>query len=37
VPLNPRRVRLDNGVTVIAKTNHTTPAVSLVIGVRTGA
>jgi len=37
VPLNPRRVRLDNGVTVIAKANHTTPAVSLVIGVRTGA
>jgi zinc protease len=37
VPLNPRRVRLDNGVTVIAKSNHTTPAVSLVVGVRTGA
>ena len=37
MPLNPRRVRLDNGVTVIAKSNHTTPAVSLVVGVRTGA
>ena len=37
MPLNPRRVRLDNGVTVLAKANHTTPAVSLVIGVRTGA
>jgi zinc protease len=37
VPLNPRRVRLDNGVTVIAKSNHTTPAVSVLVGVRTGA
>jgi zinc protease len=37
VPLNPRRVTLDNGVTVIAKANHTTPAVSLIVGVRTGA
>jgi zinc protease len=37
VPLNPRRVRLDNGVTVIAKSNHTTPAVSMAVGVRTGA
>ena len=35
--LNPRRVKLANGITVIAKSNHTTPAVSLVIGVRTGA
>ena len=35
--LNPKRVRLDNGVTVIAKSNHTTPAVSTVVGVRTGA
>lgn len=35
--LNPRRVTLDNGVTVIAKSNHTTPAVSTLIGVRTGA
>ena len=37
MPLNPRRVRLDNGVTVIAKSNHTTPAVSVLVGVRTGA
>jgi zinc protease len=37
VPLNPRRVVLDNGVTVIAKANHTTPAVSTLVGVRTGA
>lgn len=37
MPLNPRRVTLDNGVTVIAKSNHTTPAVSLLVGVRTGA
>lgn len=35
--LNPTRHVLDNGVTVIAKANHTTPAVSLVIGVRAGA
>lgn len=35
--LNPTRRVLDNGVTVIAKANHTTPAVSLLIGVRTGA
>ena len=37
MPLNPKRVKLDNGITVIAKSNHTTPAVSLVVGVRTGA
>ncbi|MEO7136077.1 MAG: pitrilysin family protein [Vicinamibacterales bacterium] len=37
MPLNPRRVVLDNGVTIIAKSNHTTPAVSTLIGVRTGA
>jgi zinc protease len=37
VPLNPRRVTLDNGVTVIAKSNHTTAAVSLLVGVRAGA
>src|SRR5215207_949664 len=37
MPLNPRRVVLENGVTIIAKSNHTTPAVSLLIGVRTGA
>jgi zinc protease len=35
--LNPKRVTLDNGVTVIAKSNHTTPAVSTIVGVRTGA
>jgi len=35
--LNPKRTVLDNGVTVIAKANHTTPAVSLVVGVRAGA
>ena len=35
--LNPKRVTLDNGVTVIAKSNHTTPAVSTLVGVRTGA
>ena len=35
--LNPKRVTLENGVTIIAKANHTTPAVSILIGVRTGA
>lgn len=35
--LSPKRTVLDNGVTVIAKANHTTPAVSLVVGVRAGA
>ena len=30
-------MRLDNGVTVLAKSNHTTPAVSVLVGVRTGA
>ncbi len=35
--LNPKRVTLDNGVTIIAKSNHTTPAVSILVGVRTGA
>lgn len=35
--LNPKRVTLDNGVTVIAKSNTTTPAVSTLVGVRTGA
>ncbi|MSO35833.1 MAG: insulinase family protein [Acidobacteria bacterium] len=35
--LHPARTVLDNGVTVIAKANHTTPAVSLLIGVRAGA
>ena len=37
MPLNPRRIVLDNGVTVIAKSNHTTPAVSILVGVTTGA
>src|SRR5215203_4714637 len=37
MPLNPRRVVLENGVTIIAKSNHTTPAVSTLVGVRTGA
>jgi len=35
--LHPARVVLDNGVTVIAKANHTTPAVNVLIGVRAGA
>jgi zinc protease len=35
--LNPKRVTLDNGVTVLAKSNHTTPAVSMLVGVRAGA
>jgi zinc protease len=35
--LNPTRVTLDNGVTIIAKSNTTTPAVSTLVGVRTGA
>jgi zinc protease len=35
--LNPKRVTLANGVTIIAKSNHTTPAVSTLIGVRNGA
>jgi zinc protease len=35
--LNPKRLTLDNGVTVIAKANHTNPTVSMLVGVRTGA
>lgn len=35
--LHPKRLTLDNGVTVIAKANHTNPTVSILIGVRTGA
>lgn len=35
--LNPRRVVLDNGITVIVRSNNTTPAVSLLVGVRAGA
>jgi len=32
----PTRVVLDNGITVIAKTNRTSPSVSIVVGARTG-
>jgi zinc protease len=35
--LKPTRVVLPNGITVIAKANHTTPTVSLLVGIRTGA
>src|SRR5688500_14780310 len=35
--LKPARVVLPNGITVIAKANHTSPTVSLLVGVRTGA
>src|SRR5262245_49104149 len=35
--LNPKRVVLDNGVTVIAKANHTNPTVSMLLGARVGA
>ena len=35
--LTPKRVTLDNGVTILAKSNHTTTAVSTLVGVRTGA
>ena len=34
--LNPARKVLANGVTVMAKANHTTPAVSIVCGIRAG-
>lgn len=34
--LAPARVVLDNGITVIAKANHTAPSVSIVVGARTG-
>jgi zinc protease len=37
VALNPKRVVLDNGLTVIAKSNPTSPTVSILVGVRTGA
>ena len=36
VALNPARKVLANGITVIAKANHTTPAVSMVCGIRAG-
>lgn len=35
--LNPKRVVLDNGITVIAKASTTSPTVSLLVAVRTGA
>ena len=35
--LNPKRVVLPNGITVIAKANHTSPTVSLLVAARTGA
>lgn len=35
--LNPKRVVLPNGIAVLAKSNHTSPTVSLIVGVRTGA
>ena len=33
--LNPKRVVLPNGITVLAKSNHTSPTVSLLVAVRT--
>lgn len=35
--LNPKRIVLDNGITVLAKANHTNPTVSTLVGVKTGA
>jgi zinc protease len=35
--LAPLRVVLANGVTVLVKANHTTPSVSILAGIRTGA
>ena len=35
--LKPTRVVLPNGITVLAKANHTSPTVSILVGVRTGA
>src|SRR5918993_110196 len=34
--LHPKRVVLPNGITVIAKANHTSPTVSLLVAARTG-
>ena len=34
--LNPKRVVLPNGITVIAKANHTSPTVSLLVAARVG-
>jgi zinc protease len=36
VPLNPKRVVLSNGITVIAKAIHTSPTVSLLVAARAG-
>jgi zinc protease len=36
VALNPKRVVLANGMTVIAKANHTSPTVSLLVAARVG-
>ncbi len=35
--LNPKRLVLPNGITVLAKANHTSPTISLIVGVRSGA
>jgi len=35
--LSPKRLVLSNGITVIAKANHTSPTVSLVVAARAGA
>jgi zinc protease len=35
--LNPKRLVLPNGITVLAKSNHTSPTVSLLVAARTGA
>lgn len=37
MPLIPKRATLDNGITIIAKANHTNPTVSMLVGVKTGA
>lgn len=37
MPLNPLRRTLANGIVVLAKENRTTPAVTLLVGVRAGA
>ena len=37
MPLTPKRATLDNGITIVAKANHTNPTVSMLVGVKTGA
>src|SRR6266545_7937143 len=37
MPLDPLRLTLDNGMTVVAKETRTTPAVTLLVGLRAGA